>query len=298
MQTSTAKLVPILANPYSGSGPNRRHVDDLVEGLRDLGFESRVVWDHHERAELLSDPLCDEMCHCLVTAGGDGSLADVINEMPMGLPIAVLPLGNENLFARQFGFTREGKKTAQAIARGNTLTIDVGAAGDRLFTLMASVGFDGEVVRHVDRWRSNREAVRRVNRWSYLPRILAAVREYDYPPITLEADGQRVTASHVFAFNLPQYGMGLGIAKGADAEDGLLDWVAFEKPGLLNLGTYAMSVYLKRHEKRKDVLHGRAKHIRITAEATVPTQADGDPAGATPIDITIRPKALRVVQVG
>jgi diacylglycerol kinase family enzyme len=37
---------------------------------------------------------------CVVAAGGDGTVASVINELAADVPPAVMGLGNENLFAR------------------------------------------------------------------------------------------------------------------------------------------------------------------------------------------------------
>jgi len=89
-----------------------------------------------------------------VVADGGGTVADVINETGGALPLAVLPLGNENLFARAFGFTSDAGTLACAIAGGRTRTIDLGQANGRLFALMLGVGFDADVAHRVARWRA------------------------------------------------------------------------------------------------------------------------------------------------
>src|SRR5690606_30648069 len=137
--------------------------------------------------------------------------------------------------ARQFGFTASPATLAAAVARGQTCQIDVGAVGNRLFTLMASTGFDADVVHRLAQWRTVGARLRRVNRFSYARRIFDAMRSYAYPPITLEVDGQRVTGSHVFVFNIPQYGGNLGICRHACCDDATLDWVVFKNPGWRSL---------------------------------------------------------------
>src|SRR5690606_11718217 len=114
---------------------------------------------------------------------------------------------------------------------------------------------------------------------SYLPRIVSCVREYGWPRITAEIDGRRYTGSHLFVFNLPQYGGNLGIARHACGDDHLLDWVIFERPGILSLGDYALTVVRAKHLGREDVPHGQARRVRVTTEAPLAMQADGDPAG-------------------
>lgn len=309
--SATSRRVLVFANPYSGSGPNRRHVDALAAALRERGLEVEIVWRPEERAVALA--ACgggEAACRCVVAAGGDGSIADAVNEMARhGLlgkvPLATLPVGTENLFAREFGFTLDASRLADAVAAGRTRQVDLGAAGGRLFTLMASAGFDAEVVHRMAKWRCGGAAdrngggaapLKRVTRLSYLPRILGCVREYAYPPVTVEIDGQRHTGAHLFVFNLPQYGGNLGIARHACGHDAQLDWVLFQRPGVLRLADYGLNVILgARHLKRPDVLHGRATRLRITSDRPIPLQADGDPAGFTPIDVEVRPCALTIV---
>jgi diacylglycerol kinase (ATP) len=309
-----ARTVAILANPFSGRGPNRRYVQRLTRVLDTVQLQPRVVWEPAEREAMLGDPTLPAWCRCLVSAGGDGSLADVINDLhrhnPASLatlPLATLPIGNENLFARQFGFTREPGRLAEAIVRGTTRMVDIGKVGDRLFTLMASAGFDADVVHRVALWRRSPTPsvgagragspvkLKRVSKLSYVGKIASTLRDYDYPSITVEADGVTVRGAHVFVFNLPQYGANLGIARHARGDDAMLDYIVFERPGLMRLADYALAVIRTRHLGRPDVPHGKARRLRITSEATVPLQADGDPAGCTPIDVTVQPAAVRVI---
>jgi len=297
------RTVAIFANPYSGSGANRKKVSDLQAALEVRGIASRLVWGLAERAEVLADPRVGEQYHCLVSAGGDGSMAAVVNDLAAGgettrAAIAMLPMGNENLFAKEFGYGRGAGPLAAAIDRCETKTIDVGDAGGRIFTLMASAGFDAKVVQYVDTWRRSGEGLKRVNRLSYGPKILSAVRDYRYPLITLEAEGRRVVGAHAFIFNIGQYGGGLGIGRHADPADGMLDWVVFERPGLIRLAQYGLWTYLRRHLKRKDVQHGRASSITLTGPTDIdplPVQIDGDPGGATPMHITVRRNAMRII---
>lgn len=295
--------VVILANPFSGKGENKAKVQALSDALVARGLLARQVWDLGERAELLGDPAVGKRYRCVVSAGGDGSMAGVINDLSKGgettrTAIAMLPLGNENLFAKAFGHGKGAGQLAEAIGRLETKTIDMGLANGTLFTLMVSAGFDSEVVRRVDQWRreTNGNGLKRVGRISYAKPIVAALKSYTYPPITLMADGRSITGSHAFVFNIGKYGGGLPIGDHADCADGLLDWVVFKKPGLLRLGWYGLSAYLRRHLKSGAIAYGQATEITIESEGqSVPVQADGDPCGQTPMEVKVLPGAMRVV---
>jgi diacylglycerol kinase family enzyme len=232
-------------------------------------------------------------------AGGDGTMTDVLNETT-GIPVAMVPIGNENLFARQFGY-RGPRQVARAVAAGRTRRIDLGCADDRRFGMMVSAGLDADVVRRVARWRAaprgngHGRQLRRVSRFSYLRPALGSIMAYEYPAITLETEDRRVTGSHVMIFNIPRYAMGLPFVPEARDDDGLLHWVVFEKPGVIALGGYLARVALRRHLRCGSVRHGCARAVRITSERPAAVQIDGDAAGSTPVDVRIAPKALDVI---
>ena len=95
----------------------------------------------------------------------------------------------------------------------------------------------------------------------------------------LEADGERVTGTHAFVFNLPRYALGLPLAPEARDDDGLVNWVVFERPGLRNLLRYLWATARRRHLLRSNVRHGTAARLRITSQQPLPVQVDGEPAG-------------------
>ncbi len=285
--------------------------------LSGRGFEARLLWGLEEREAALSDPGLAEWCRCVVVAGGDGSIGAVINEMGRagalpgvlpgaggpGVALATLPIGNENLFAKHYGFTGDVVALADAIEAGRTRRVDLGRVSSPgedsqgyLFTLMAGVGFDAEVVHRMDRWRSTHKGLRRVSRASYFPRVVSSAWGYGYPRLRVEADGEAFTGTHLFVFNLPEYGGGFELAPpGCCGDDGLLDWVMFDRPGVLPLLGCAWSVLRGKHLHRRDVQHGRTKclTIRSDSEAAVqppaqpPVQVDGDPAGVLPVDVRV-----------
>jgi len=295
--------VLICANPFSGSGPNRRYVDDLVSALDRRGLEPRLVWSLEERRGALTDPGLADWCRCVVVAGGDGSIQAVLNELcPRGerlgagtIALATLPMGNENLFAVYFGFDRDAERLAAAIDAHQTRPIDLGlmtggggAQDGTLFSLMAGIGLDADVVHRMDRWRKTQDGLKRVGRISYLPRVLVSLMRYRYPRLEVVADGQTYTGAHLFVFNLPDYGGGLRLAPKTCVEDDCrLDWVLFERGGFLAIAGYALAVLLGRHLKMKSVRHGQAISLEVASSQEAVIQLDGDPAGAVPASIGV-----------
>jgi diacylglycerol kinase family enzyme len=254
----------------------------------------RVLWDPAERAALLGDPDLSRTGCGVVAVGGDGTVGDVINENVSGLPLATLPTGNENLFAKACGYRADPELVAAAVARGQTRRLDLGQAGTRRFSLMVSVGFDADVVHRAARWRRSGRALRPVTRLSYLRPIATALWNHDDASVELDADGMQAHGVQCFVFNLPQYALGLPVAPHASATDQALDWVLLQGSGRARLLRYVHAVFRGRHLGRSDVAHGRATHVRIRSARPRPVQVDGEAWGVTPVEIDILPRALAV----
>src|SRR5207253_11221252 len=140
----------------------------LARELAAGGGRPRVVWDARERVATLTDRAAMAGCRAVVAAGGDGTVAQVINELPAGTPLAVFPAGTENLFAAAYGFADDPVALVRALAAGRTRALDLGRASvlgkSRLFALMLSAGLDAEVVRRLAEWRAAGVALRRSRR--------------------------------------------------------------------------------------------------------------------------------------
>jgi diacylglycerol kinase family enzyme len=285
------KRVAILANPRAGTRKSYRLIETLVGALRDRGLAPILCWQREQLSELARDP--GEL-RCVVAAGGDGTLLEVLNRAP-GVPAALLPLGNENLVARFCGCRRSPLQTTEAVVSGRVRRMDLARLNDKLFCVMAGVGLDAEVVHRVHRWRTGH-----INKLSYALPILQSLRGYAYPRIEVEIEetGERLAGAMAFVFNIPQYALSLPLATGAAPDDGLLDVYVFERPGLVALTRYLHAAVLGKQHQLADRHHRQARRVRITSRETAPVQTDGDPAGFLPAALEIVPQALSLVVGG
>jgi diacylglycerol kinase (ATP) len=294
-------VILVAANSYRGRRGPRARVAALVRALEALGQRVRVMWDPAERAAALTCPAALRHVRCVVAAGGDGTVSAVINELSSDVALAVLPLGNQNLFAAAFGFEDDPVALARAIARGERQAIDLGrahtTAGPRKFTIMLSVGFDADVIHRITRWRTAGGAARRAGRVSYLRPVAEAFWSYPHAAITLTADGVAFDGSHCAVANLPDYALDLRLAPTARADDGLLDWTMLSRSGRVALAGYVLAVARARHTQRSHVPVGRARKLTLRSAAPVPVQVDGEPWGFTPVEVEAVPAALSVVVI-
>ncbi len=317
----------IAANPKSGAHSSRSQVSALRDCLLSNQFNVEVC-DTLELLAQRSQQLSDSgSLRAVVAAGGDGTVAAVTNLIPQDIPIAVFPLGTENLLAKYFGLTSDLSTMLQSLRDREILRVDVGRANGRLFLVMLGCGFDAEVVRRLHQRRRGH-----IRRWSYAKPIFDAVRSYQYPEIEIEVLDHRLTggdqvagklatrteapvdflpdlgaiacrtntpAAWLFAFNLPKYAANLQFCPQATERDGLIDVCTFRRGGLWRSAWYLTKVWRGQHQMLNEFRHFRASHFRLTSHQTVPYQLDGDPGGVLPLEVeTLRERLPLLIPRG
>ena len=299
----TRQWVGIVANANSGRGRGRQRVERLAGCLERLGLGTVVAWTPEERQRMVAGSADDRSCRCLVAAGGDGTVASLINEQP-AMPITVLPTGTENLFARHFRMRPSPEDVAATIALGRVEAIDLGQTGGRRFVLMAGIGFDAEVVgRHHASRLGKAGLMRPTSRSAYVEPVLRASFGYTFPTLRLVVDdGEEIVGTSAFVFNLPRYALGLPFAPTARGDDGVLDLIVFRDAGSFRALRYLWMVLRGLHLSQKGVYHRRVSRVSVTSTETVPVQLDGDPGGvveadtlAPPWTADVLPAAIRVM---
>lgn len=290
MSENAEGWVAVLRNPRSGSGARRALLLDFIRSARRLGLNVRMFKDRDRMQDSIARAEGRQPVHCIVAAGGDGTVADVINRFPL-VPIAILPMGTENLLARYLQVPASGSEVARLIAVESRRRFDLGQAGTRRFALMVSAGFDADVVRRIHASRRGN-----ISHSSYIQPILDSLRSFEYPPLRIEVDGALVSAEARLAMvvNIPAYALGLPVARSARGDDGRLDVRLFGQGSAFQMVRYFCNLALGTHERLPDVMSLTGRRVRIDSERPVPLQADGDPAGFTPVEISLLPGALDV----
>ena len=284
----------------AGSGSARRRVDRLVGLLGERRFEVEVLADLAEVSALANRWCAEGRLRALVGVGGDGTAAELVNRTATGVPLTMLPAGTANHLSRYLGWNDEARMVCRTIGAGTLHRLDAGMASGRVFLLMASCGFDADVVRRVHGHRKGH-----ISYWTYLRPILKSIRSYGYPEIRVycdeASDGSALEQSSpivvrwAFAMNLPRYGWGLTLAPKADPTDGLLDLCTFRRGSLWHGLRYAWAAQLGRHQRMADCTTGRMRRLRIRSREQVPYQLDGDPGGFLPVDIEVLPGRMTVL---
>ncbi|WP_199584711.1 phosphatase PAP2 family protein [Blastococcus sp. TF02A-30] len=202
----------VAVNPRSGPDDY-----DPAEDIRRLLPRARVLelTEQAGVAELLGAAARDG-ARALGVAGGDGSVAAAAAvALEHGLPLAVIPAGTLNHFARDVGLITP-QDAVDAVLAGEAVTVDVAEVNGTPFLNTSSIGAYPDMVRRRDRLSG------RLGKWLALTVAAAQVLRTG-TPLQLEVDGRPLRVWILFVGNCLYTPRGLSPAWRPRLEDGLLD---------------------------------------------------------------------------
>lgn len=284
-----ANRVIIAFNRKAGASESIAAVSELSEALRNQRFDVETKTDINDIVEsAISDYEAGKL-RVVVAAGGDGTIGLIANRLPKDVPLTILPLGTENLLAKHLGIPNDTDQLIELIQDGITIQIDVGKANGQFFLVMASCGFDAEVVHQLHERRSGN-----IRHLSYAKPILRSLGKYRYPTlrILVNDDPKPIKAKWSFVFNAPQYAMQLPIVDDASCLDGELDLCTFRSGKFFTGLVYLFGIVTRRHRNWKDTQFRKITKLLIESDEHVPFQLDGDPGGHLPLEIEIIPARI------
>jgi diacylglycerol kinase family enzyme len=95
--------------------------------------------------------------------------------------------------------------------------------------------------------------------------------------------------------NTPVYGGGMKIAPEAKMDDGVLDVCIVGGVDPFKLFCMFPTVYAGRHLSIREVEYFKASRVRVETEHPLDVYADGEYVCRTPVEVAVRPAALKVV---
>ncbi len=280
----------IVANPVSGQGRGKSAGAELREGLGLQGLPTELHLTQRSQDARARVQALEEEIDLVVSVGGDGTLREVLTglrERPADAPpvrVGVLPMGTGNALCADLGLPRDVDRALEVLLGGKTAEMDVADVNGELSFLVTGVGPDALVVEDVDEHRKGRS----LSKWAYLPSSLRSLWRYRREPLTVELDGETLpgTFSQVLASNLIHYGGLMKLCPGRVLDDGLFEVFLFRGQSRLQLIVYALRVFLGL-VPGGSISMRRASRIRVTSRRPVPYHVDGDPMGATPVQIEV-----------
>ncbi len=214
----------------------------------------------------------------VAVAGGDGTINEAVNGLAgSDLPLALLPLGTANVLANELGLPRGLDRLAEIAAFAPAQRIRPGeilAEGQNepwRFLLMAGIGFDAEVVDHLDL-----KLKRRLGKAAYAIESLRQLGRHEKKRFAATIDGARIELASLVVARAHFYGGRFVLAPQARLDAPLLHAVQFPAVSRLAAFRYMASVVTGTLARQCDVKVHTAEHIEIDGPDGAPVQVDGD----------------------
>ena len=295
------KRIVVAINPQASFGRSRAVGPAVVHTLRAAGhdvtsltepdFEQLLAAAAHE---LTTKP------DALVVVGGDGMVNLGVNLVATtGTPLGIVPSGTGNDMSRGLSIPVGNTEAAieallEALTRPPRV-IDAGLVthpdgSTSWYACVLSAGFDAIVNERANlmRWPRGRQRYNLA-----LLRELAMLKPIRY---RLELDGiaSETDAVLVAVGNNTSLGGGMLVTPDASLDDGLLDVLVVQPLSRTAFLRIFPRVFKGTHVTDPRVTISRARRIRIDA-AEIVAYADGERVAALPIEVEVRPGALRVL---
>jgi diacylglycerol kinase family enzyme len=288
--------LPVIVNPHSGGGFTTADREQLEKLFRDAGAQACIHLAESDPKDLARE-LLREQPPLIVAAGGDGTVSAVASALvDTPIPLAVLPFGTLNHFARDIGVPDDPAAAVRIALGAKTRAVDVGEVNGRIFINNAGIGLYPTIVRQREKQQ------RRLGRGKWhamLWAMHAVLRSHPFLDLTITLDGveQRRRTPFVFVGNNPYQMEGFLIGLREQLDTGLLSVYLSHRRGRLGLVLLAVRALFGQLMKAHDFEAANVSELRIESRHTrLLVATDGEVSAADmPLVFRSRPGALRVM---
>ena len=217
--SQSSKHILVIINPAAGQRQQKR-LTAVLSILRDQGCQA-CIWTTSARGDAkdMARKIDPDQFDVVAIAGGDGTINEVLNGIDVNVPpVAIIPIGTANVLAAEIGLETEPRVIADTITSGCPQPINLGIANGQRFAVMASMGFDAEVVSNV-----NLSLKRYFGKGAYALEALRQLLTYRAPVFKLSIDDEPHGAHSVIIANGRYFGGRFIVAPDAHIKQPSLD---------------------------------------------------------------------------
>ncbi len=307
----------LLVNQASGGGNGKKVSETILALMKKHGYACTPYFTEYPEHELeivttlvettlvvWQDDFFDsaDVYPLLLVIGGDGTLHQVVNQlkrMQKEIPLAYIPAGSGNDFARGIGLSRVPEEAfEQLIQARQPRTINVLIYEEKIQERTGicvnnlGIGLDAAIV-HQTNHSSTKQQLNKYNlgSLSYIFSVLRVLFKQKGFPILVEANGQTYSYKKAFlctTANHPYFGGGVPIAPMADLTKNTLDFVLVERLPLYKILWLIFLLFRKKHAQSKYFHHLSGSKLRIVSTTPQFAQADGEELGQCSYDLSFK----------
>jgi len=284
-------MIDVIYNPVAGPRVVNRleRVRSYLSG-RGLPFRIRETAAPGD-AVVMARESAHEGADAVVAVGGDGTMNEVADGLAgSATRLAFVPHGTGNVFAREFSLPESVEGCLDLLSTGKTISVRMAKANDRRFVLLASAGFDAEVVERMNS--------RQKNLLGIAAYVICGARHIlrSQPALWLEfPDRTRIEAQAVIVARGKKYGGNVTIAPGGDIAGETFQVIALLRKGRWSIAKFALDALRGKHVDSRHVLVRVSPSLFVRCAIPSACQVDGEYLGPLPVRFTVTDDLLRIV---
>ncbi len=242
-------------------------------------------------ATRLAQEAAQDGATAVVAVGGDGT----VNEVAHGIAgtdtrLCVVPHGTGNVFAAEAGLPSTVEACVDLLFNGKTADIRLARAGNRYFVLLASAGFDAEVVERMSHRGKNILGI-----GAYVLGGIRHLLRYQ-PTLWMEFPGkERIEAQAVLVCRGKRYGGKVTMVRDGSLAGESLRVVALLSRGRWAILRFALSALCGKVGTSPGVLIRETPSVLVRCSIPSAAQVDGDYLGPLPVRFEMTQTVLHVV---
>lgn len=229
------------------------------------------------------------------TLGGDGTAMEVITALAdTGPPVGILPGGTGNLLVRALGMPLSVGRTVAALLKGREARIDLGRLRDgRHFAIGLGVGLDEAMIAGTSPLMKKRIGV-----FAYVWSATKAGFRLRRFRVRLTVDGtlhERMASSVLIANVGSVLGGLIRFGDGIVHDDGLLHACVYSPRNIWDAARLFTRMLRGTVQHDPDAFFVSGREFRLETDPPRRAQADGELLDMTPLEISVRPMAARIL---
>lgn len=287
--------IEVIVNASSGSFVEGETDQVIADAFANAGVDTKVTLA--SSGEHIIELARSSNADVIGAAGGDGTISSVAAvAIERDKPLAVVPLGTLNHFAKDIGLPADLDEVARVIAAGRVDTVDVGQVNDRIFINNSSIGLYPHIVHRREKQQE------RLGRGKWRAAFSAAVevfRRHAFFRVRMEIDGKVRVHKVPFVFvGNNEYVMDLyNVGSRASLKDGKLSVYFLRRGGRWGVIRLLLRTMVGMLDTMKEFEQLTAESLTIEMrKRNVLVAYDGEvEVMQTPLEYRIVPRALKVI---
>lgn len=291
------KKVKFIYNPFSGENAIISDIDTVIKTHQKEGY---IVVPHRISFDIEIDRAfedIDDTYSYIIVAGGDGTVDTVVNYMKQNnidLPVAILPVGTANDFAKFIGMPQDVEEACYQILRSEPKNVDIGRINDRYFINVASTGLFTDVSQKTD--------VNLKNTIGKLAYYLKGLEQLpNFRKLKIKIDSKEMNFDGEMYLMLVFNGQTAGnfkLAYKASAEDGMLDVILIKAVMLKDLiGLFIRMLKGEHLEDQTGLIYFKSDNIHIECYEDIVTDIDGERGPDFPLTIQCIKGGIKILGI-